>query len=244
MSSDRFYHGDGDDQIGQVGNLLNGIGRYKVLWEDDKIKAEFGILNGVSKDSVREIINQPTLSGRKRITGRQLLLKARESLRESKILLAYWNDFTKNGGFPSGKNEDDALEFCKESLSTERQQNLEKDDDTDDDEDDDELSASQGRPINKTQKNNRVGDSDDEDAEDEGSDDGEKEIEQVSRRFYNSPALLTFMLLGPYGCEAYGFPVSAAFTIDTEGIEENAKNGMYNTKSIKEEKKVATDIIR
>ena len=52
------------------------------------------------------------------------------------------------------------------------------------------------------------------------------------------------MLLGPYGSDSYGFDLSAVFTMDTEGIEENAKSGMYNTKSIKEEKKVATDLAR
>ena len=52
------------------------------------------------------------------------------------------------------------------------------------------------------------------------------------------------MLLGSYGCEAYGFPVSAVFSIDTEAIEENANTGMYNTKSMKEEKKAAADIVR
>ena len=120
MSSVRYYHGDGEDHIGQVGLLLNGSGRYKVLWEDGQIKAGFGILSGASKEAVKDIINQPTLTGgRKRIDGRQLLAKAKAAIKESKILLAYWTDYTKNGGFPSGKNEEDALLFCTESVSTE-----------------------------------------------------------------------------------------------------------------------------
>jgi hypothetical protein len=53
LSFIRFFHGDGLDQIGQVGQLLNGNGRYKVLWEDDRIKACFGIVAGLSKDSIK-----------------------------------------------------------------------------------------------------------------------------------------------------------------------------------------------
>lgn len=233
MSSGRFYHGDGGDHIGQVGLLLNGSGRYKVLWEDDRIKPGFGILTGVSKEAVKDIINQPTLAGgRKRITGRQLLAKAKASIKESKVLLAYWSDFTKNGGFPSGKNEEDALLFCIESVSTEHQQNMEKEDGTEDDEEDEEHPISQSRVSTQSLRKNRVVDSENEDAEaeDEGNSDNEGDIEYISKSLYNPPALLTFMLLGPYGCEAYGFPVSAAFSIDTESIESNAKTGQYNTK--------------
>ena len=113
MSSCRFYHGDGADQRGQVGALLDGTGRYRVLWEDDVIIPEFGILAGISKDSVMEYIHQPTLSGgRKYINGRQLIDKAKASIKDCKILLAYWNEFKKSGGFPSGKTEKDALAFC------------------------------------------------------------------------------------------------------------------------------------
>ena len=188
----------------------------------------------------------PTLSGRKRITGRQLLSKAKASIKEAKVLLAYWTDYTRNGGFPSGKNEEDALEFCKESVTTEHQHNMEKEDDTDDDEEEDEPPVSQSRALTQPLKNKRVVESDTEEpeAEDERSDDDDNDKEYVSKRKYNPPALATFMLLGPYGCEAYGFPVSAAFSIDTEVIEENAKTGMYNTKSMKEEKRAATDIVR
>ena len=246
MSLDRFYHGDGGDQLGQVNQLLNGNNRYKVLWDGDKIGSGFGILSGINKDSIKKIINMPTLSGRKRITGRQLLSKAKASIKEAKVLLAYWTDYTRNGGFPSGKNEEDALEFCKESVTAEHQHNMEKEDDTDDDEEEDEPPVSQSRVLTQPLKNRRVVESDTEEpeAEDEGSDDEDNEKEFVSKRIYNPPALVTFMLLGPYGCEAYGFPVSAVFSIDTESIEENAKTGMYNTKSMKEEKKAAADLVR
>ena len=60
MSLDRFYHGDGGDQLGPDNQLLNGNNRYKVLWDGDKFGSGFGILSGVTKNSVKEIINMPT----------------------------------------------------------------------------------------------------------------------------------------------------------------------------------------
>lgn len=230
LSFRRFYHGDGKDQIGQVGLLLNGTGRYKVLWEDDRIKPGFGILSGVSKESIKNIVNQPTLTGgRNNINGRQLITKAKDCIKEVKILLAFWTDFTKSGGFPSGKNEDDALLFVTESIATEHKQNIEKEDDTDDDDEDDAPPL----PLALNQphlKNKRVVDSDNEEAEREDFNDGssdESSVEEfVQKKKYISPALVTFMLLGPYGTAAYGFPISAAFSIDTESIEDNSKSGI------------------
>ena len=243
MSSGRFYHGDDGDQIGQIGALLEGTGRYRVLWEDDVIKPEFGILAGVSKESVKEFIHYPTLSGRKYINGRQLIAKAKACIKDSKVLLAYWKDFTKAGGFPSGKNETDALLFCTESVTTEHDQNMEKENETDEDEDDDkDPPVTQGSAPTQPLRNSRVVDSDNEDAEDEDEDNDS--VEYVSKKKLVPPALVTFMLLGPYGVACYGFEISAAFSVDTEAIEENAKTGMYNTKSMKEEKKAATDLVR
>lgn len=250
MSFGRYYHGDGKDQIGQVGLLLNGSGRYKVLWEDDRIKPGFGILSGISKESIKNIVNQPTLTGgRNNINGRQLLSKAKASIKEVKILLAYWTDFTKGGGFPSGKNEEDALLFVSESIAMEHQQNMEKEDDTDDDEEDDSPPVAQALALTQPLRTNkRVVDSDNDEAEvggdnNESSDESSVE-ELVQKKKYISPALVTFMLLGPYGTAAYGFPISACFSIDTEAIEDNSKSGMYNTKSMKEEKKVVDDASR
>jgi hypothetical protein len=124
-------------------------------------------------------------------------------------------------------------------------QNLEKEELSEEEEEEDEdPPISQGRATTQPLKNNRVVESDDdEDAEDEEDDDNE-DIEFVSKKIHNPPALLTFMLLGPYGVDAYGFEVSAAFSMDTEGIEENAKTGQYNTKSMKEEKKIVADKVR
>lgn len=57
-------------------------------------------------------------------------------------------------------------------------------------------------------------------------------------------ALVLFMLYGPYGVGQYGMELSAAFSVDTDGIEDTAKNGNMNIKSIKEEKKKEDDKIR
>jgi hypothetical protein len=106
----RYYHGENDDQIGQVGMFLNGTGRYTVLWEtmtkekSDRIAPGFGPISGLSRGSIEEVIRAPTLSGKKRIDGRQLLSKAKNALKESKILLAFWGEFVKMG-MPSGKTE-------------------------------------------------------------------------------------------------------------------------------------------
>ena len=137
---------------------------------------------------MKDIIRQPTLSGRKRITGRQILTKAKACIMDCKIFLAYWTDFTKNGGFPSGT---DALAFCIESVVTEHQQNLEKEDDSsdsdDDSDDEDDPPVSQWKAKTQPLRVNRsIIESDGEDAEDEGDDD-EESIEYVSKRIHIPP---------------------------------------------------------
>ena len=98
----------------------------------------------------------------------------------------------------------------------------------DEDEDDDkDPPVTQGSAPTQPLRNSRVVDSDNEDAEDEDEDNDS--VEYVSKKKLVPPALVTFMLLGPYGVSSYGFEISAAFSVDTEAIEENAKTGMYNT---------------
>ena len=152
------------------------------LCEDGRIKAGFWILSGARKEAVKEIINQPTLTGgRKKIDGRQFLIKAKSAIKESKILLAYWADYTKNGGFLSGKNEEDALLFCTESVSTENSRNLEKEEDTEDDEEEEDRPISQSRVLTQPLVRRVVdSDNDEEEAEDEGESDDEGEIEHIS----------------------------------------------------------------
>ena len=68
----RFYHGDGQDQTGQVGKFLSGQGRYSVLWEttngdgNDLIADGFGPISGLSRSSIEEVICCPTLLGKKK----------------------------------------------------------------------------------------------------------------------------------------------------------------------------------
>ena len=67
----RYYHGDGDDQIGHVGMFLNGQGRYAVLSEtmnresNDMIAEAFGPIYGLSRKSIEDIVRSPTMSGKK-----------------------------------------------------------------------------------------------------------------------------------------------------------------------------------
>lgn len=135
----RYYHGDGDDQIGHVGMFLNGQGRYAVLWETmnsdncDMIAEGFGPISGISRRSIEEFVRCPTLSGKKEIDGRQLISKAKIALKDAKILLSYWHEFTKNG-MPSGKDETDALKYVLNRAFEEKSEEKDDDDDDDDEE--------------------------------------------------------------------------------------------------------------
>ena len=134
----RYYHGEGNDQIGHVGMFLNGKGRYAVLWEtmnsenSDVIAEGFGPISGISRKSIEDVVRRSTLSGKKEIDGRQLLSKAKVALKDAKILLSYWYEFIRNG-MPSGKDETDALKYVLNRAFEERSQ--ERDDDDEDDED-------------------------------------------------------------------------------------------------------------
>ena len=167
------------------------------MWEDDVIKPEFGILVGVSKESVKVFIHNLILSGRKYFNERQLIAKAKASIKDSMVLLACCKDFTKAVGFPLGKNEKDALLFCAESLNTEHDHNIVKENGTDEDEDDDkDPPVTQGPAPTQPLRNSRVVDSDNEDAEDENEDNDS--VEYVSERKFAPQASITFMILGPY----------------------------------------------
>ena len=58
--------------------------------------------------NIEYVIRCPTLPGKRRIDGRQILSKAKIALKECKKLLSLWNEFLKNGT-PSGMDETDAL---------------------------------------------------------------------------------------------------------------------------------------
>ena len=71
--------------------FLNGQGRYGVLWEtmnresSDVIAEGFGPISGISRRSIEDVTRSPTLSGNKRIKGRQLMSKAKVAFREAKV---------------------------------------------------------------------------------------------------------------------------------------------------------------
>lgn len=58
------------------------------------------------------------------------------------------------------------------------------------------------------------------------------------------PSWVLFMLYGPYGVSRYEFEVSSAFTMDTDAIEEAARNGNLSEKSIRKAKRVEADTAR
>ena len=269
----RFYHGDGEDQVGHVGMFLNGQGRYAVLWEtmnregSDIIAEGFGPISGLSRRSIEDVIRSPTLSGNKRINGRQLMSKAKVALREAKVLLGFWSEFTKNV-MPSGKDATDAI---KHVLNRAFQEKSAECDDNDDDDDDENVTApstyvkqralcamdknvdsdsenDEGEELNQLSMNNFLN-AYGEPTEDEGMYDGAVDVNEDSSETTRTPnfypaALLLFMLYGPYGVEQYAMEVSPAFSIDTEGIDESTKNGKMNTNSFKEEHRKDNDKAR
>ena len=269
----RFYHGDGEDQIGHVGMFLNGQGRYSVLWETmnreggDTIAEGFGPISGLSRRSIEEVVRSPTLSGNKKINGRQLMSKAKVALREAKVLLGYWTEYTRNG-MPSGMNETDAIKHVLNRAFQEKSAECDDNDDYDDDEDvtvpatnvkqralsamnenvDSDSENDEGEEPNQLSMDNFLN-AYGEPIEDEGMFDGAVAVNEDSSEETRTPnfypaALLLFMLYGPYAVEHYAMEVSPAFSIDTEGIDESTKNGKMDTNSIKEEHKKDNDKAR
>jgi hypothetical protein len=93
--------------------FLEGSGRYRVLWDGGRIIDGFGSLSGITHESVAKAVPNSTLKGNTLITGRQIVDKAKLALNEAKKLLGYWMEFLVNGQMPSGKNEDDALQYVQ-----------------------------------------------------------------------------------------------------------------------------------
>ena len=67
-------------------------------------------LSGLSRASIEEVIYKPTLKGKTIITGRQILDKTRDALKEAKKYLAFWMEFLVGGSMPSGMKEVNALQ--------------------------------------------------------------------------------------------------------------------------------------
>ena len=82
------YHGVDDNNIGVARNFLEGNGRFEILWESGSISGGLNHLSGLVLDSIQDVIRRPTLRGKKFLSGRQILDKARECIKEAKKLLA------------------------------------------------------------------------------------------------------------------------------------------------------------
>ena len=245
----KFYHGFDDDNIGVCKIFLKGDERFRVLWESsngtigDKIALGFGPISGLSRESIINAIYKSTLSGSKKIEGRQILDKARSALLEAKKLLGYWMEFLQSGSMPSGMNEDDALQHVFNRAWSE--QSLENDDDGDDDDDDDEIDKDesdvdidkqiQSRTCNDD--NNAVmscPDREECDEEDTIKKSGKKDqTGAVAPLHFYPPAMLLFILYGPYGVGIYNLELSAALSMDNDGIDDAARDGSMSSKSIK-----------
>ena len=79
-----FYHGYDEDHIGVVKISLAGNDGFHILWDSGRIASGFGNLSGLSLASIEDVIYKPTLKGKAIITGRQILDKARDALKEAK----------------------------------------------------------------------------------------------------------------------------------------------------------------
>lgn len=227
----RNYHGYDEDHIGVVGNFLQENGRFGVLWDDEKvIRSGFGVISGLSYESISDLILRPTLKGRNLITGRQILDKARACLLEAKKYLAFWNEFLVDGQFPSGKNEEDAKDYVLKRALDETSPELVDDEELDCDSDKDEGNLSGDDELE--------GIFDDEDEK--------KEIKpSINRTKFVASAMIFFMLYGPYGVIAYNFDITSCLSTDSKGIDEQAKRYKnMNTTSMIETKKKEKNLER
>ena len=114
-----FYHGYDEDHIGVVKNFLAGNDRFHILWDAGRIASGFGNLSGLSLASIEDVIYKPTLKGKTIITGRQILDKARDALKEAKKYLAFWMEFLVDGSMPSGMSEVNALQHVMKRAAEE-----------------------------------------------------------------------------------------------------------------------------
>ena len=264
----KFYHGYDDDNIGVAKMMLAGQGRFRVLWESSssssgssRIANGFGCLSGLDKASISKAILMSTLSGGKLIDGRMILAKARTALLEAKKLLAFWMEFLNNGQFPSGTNEEDALQHVFNRAYSEI--SVELDDDNDDDneeEEDDHDDEEEGQDEIVDQQQYQEEDETNND-EDDGSmayrvndescgtginNDSTEGGDQIKKKrsiknedaplSFFPAAMLLFMLYGPYGVGVYNLELSSALSMNTEAIDDAAFEGNMNMKSIKSAK--------
>ena len=268
----KYYHGYDNDHVGHAKLFMDAKSRFKVLWENnhgerlDYIADGFGPISGLARGSVEKVLTMTTLSGTKALDGRSILKKAKAAMVECRILLAYWMEFVINGVMPSGMNEEDALQFVLNKSYADKSNDLDDDDDDDDNQltqnenengnengsdEDDHIShnnnnsshKSNSRDATSSQKSNS--NRNDENSEDESEDHAYyKVLRREAPSSYCPNAWVLFMLYGPYGSAHFDFEVSSAFTMDTDAIEESAKNGKLSNRSIREAKSVENSAFR
>ena len=253
-----YYHGYDDDHPGFLRLFLAGNGRFRVLWDDDRIISGLGYISGISKATCKAILGYSTLSKKNLLNGRQIHEKAKAALMEAKKLLAYWMEFLVNDQMPSGKDEEDALKYfirrAREETSVEL---VDEDEEPADDGlntqdetvkveiDYDEADNDEEDPDNEDTNIKREDADSDPDFSD--SEEDEKPIvaktvsakKAVCESTFLPAALLLFILYGPYGVAAYRLEISSALSMDTVGIDEQAgaKKSMTQVSIRQSEKK-------
>lgn len=252
----RFYHGYDEDNIGVAKMMLAGEGRFRVLWESSsstssadssRIANGFGCVSGLDKSTISRAISLSTLTGKKVIDGRQILDKAKAALLEAKKLLGYWMEFLYNGQFPSGMNEEDALQHVFNRAYED--QSLELEDDNDEEEEDEEEEDGEPEGTIRDDQSNIEGDDgmthrdDNEYSGNGGNQDRTEAFTQLKKKqplrhsdaplSFFPPAMLLFILYGPFGVGYYNLELSPALSMNTEAIDEAAIDGSMNVKSIK-----------
>ena len=253
-----YYYGYDDDHPGFLRLFLAGNGRFRVLWDDDRIISGLGYISGISKATCKAILGYSTLSKKNLLNGRQIHEKAKAALMEAKKLLAYWMEFLVNDQMPSGKDEEDALKYVIRRAREETSVELV---------DDDEEPANDGlntqeetvkEEIDYDEADNDEEEPDNEDTnikrEDVDSDpdffDSEEDEKPIVEKTVSAKktvrestflpaALLLFILYGPFGVAAYGLEISSALSMDTVGIDEQAgaKKSMTQVSIRQSEKK-------
>jgi hypothetical protein len=249
--SSKYYHGYGLDVQGKAKDFLAGKFRYRVLWENtcgemsSNITEGFGPISGLSRKSIAKVIRLSTLSGKMQLDGRSILKKAKAALAECKILLAYWMDFLVAGNMPSGMNEEEALQYVLNRSYAENKAELD-----DDDESVDESVADNDPKKDAQQDDDSSEKSSVKDGAEESDNEGSDSVDQSVEEPHNAPydyfpvSWILFLLYGPYGVLHYQFDISSAFTMDTDAIEELARDGKMSEKSIRQAKAIEADQAR
>lgn len=238
-----FYHGYDEDHPGYLNQFLLGNGRFRIIWDDDRIISGLGYISGVSKASCKSVLKMSTLSARNLINGRQILTKGKVAVKEAKKLLAFWMEYLINGKMPSGKNEDDALKYVIRRAREETSVEVIDDDEDDADDGGNTQEENVKDDLEEEDAVNELADADNEDDDatfkDEDKDDipnfSDSEEDEKSEAkgkpakksptiesTFLPPSLLLFILYGPYGVAAYGLDISTALSMDTTGIDEQA----------------------